>query len=143
MAFDRALGQDTEVILVENGAALTTITAIQSFDMTVNFEKIKEEYLNEKTIRVDYIFKGVDGKLDLHMENRDPLDLLQRIIAQAKARTPGSKVNIKTTIVFPNGDRPRVIMRDVAFGPWPMNVAGRDKYIQMSLDVSCSDIGVL
>ena len=143
MADQRIKGQEVEVLIVAKGVPLTTISDIRSFEVTAKLDKKEEGYLGEKTNRYDEIFNGLDGRMDLHIENQDIFNLMVTVIDRARRREPGAKINIKATLNFPNGQRPRVLMNDVFFGNIPLSVGGRGDYGAVSLDFSCSDLNVL
>lgn len=135
----RVKGQETEVLLVLDGKVQNTITTIKSFEIAFQLEILKEGYLGETTDRRDEIFRGVRGKLELHINNQDIFDLVQSVVDRAQRRTSGVKVNVKSTINFPNGQRPRIIIPDVSFGEVPLNFAGRSDYGTVSLDWEASN----
>jgi len=136
----RIKGQEVEVILVADGVIQDTITDVRSFEVAAKLEKKEEGYLGEKTNRYDEIYNGVRGRMELHFENQDILDLAFAIIDRAKRRTPGTKINVKATLNFPNGETPRVFLPDVFFGELPMNFAGRADYGAVTLDFEGSDV---
>ena len=71
------------------------------------------------------------------------LNNISKILDRAKRRTPGAIVNIKATLNFPNGDRPRVIINDVFFGELPINFGGRGDYGTFSVTFAASDANVI
>ena len=143
MADQRIKGQETEVIIVENGAPLNTIRDIQSMDMEASLEILTEGYLGETTDRKDEKYNGYSGNIAMHFSNPDILDLTRRIIDRARRREPGLKINIKTTLQFPNGIRTRVMLKDRFFGAIPMSFGGRGEYGNISLPFEGSDYSVL
>lgn len=136
----RLKGQETEVILVVNGNPQATITDVRSFEIAAKTEVLEEGYLGETTDRYDEIFKGTRGRIELHIENEDILALFAEIIDRARRRTPGTQINIKTTLNFPNGDRPLVMVNDAFFGELPLNFASRSDYGTVTLDFQASDV---
>lgn len=140
MSDQRIKGQEVEVLLVVDGKIQSQMTDVRSFEVAPKTEIKEEGYLGEKTNRYDEIYNGVRGRMELHFENQSVFDFWFAIIDRAKRRTPGVKVNIKSTLRFPNGQKPRVILQDVFFGEMPMNFAGRGDYGTLGLDFACSDI---
>jgi hypothetical protein len=140
---DRIKGQDVEIMIVADNVAQSTITDIRSFEVESQMEILREGYLGETTQRRDDIFNGVRGKMELHFENKDVFDLIQTITDRARRRTPGTIVNIKATLRFPNGQRPRVLIPNVFFGPIPMNFGSRSDYGTVTLDFESSDVTVI
>lgn len=143
MADQRIKGQETEVVLVENGEPLNTIRDIQSMDMEASLEILSEGYLGETTDRKDEKYNGYSGSLAMHFSNPDILDLTRRIIDRARRREPGLKINVKTTLQFPNGVRTRVMLKDCFFGAIPMSFGGRGEYGSITLPFEGSDYSVL
>jgi len=143
MASQRIKGQEVELQLVIDGTVQDTVTSFSSFEISAELEKLEESYLGEKTNRFDEIFNGISGSLDFHSENKSVFNIMQSIIDRAKRRTPGTQINLKATLNYPNGDRPRILLQDVYFGAIPLNFGSRSDYGSVSLDFSCSDIKVL
>jgi len=143
MSDQRIKGQEVEVLLVVDGDMIDTVTDVRSFEVAPKLEIKEEGYLGEKNNRHDEIFNGVRGRMELHYENADVFDLMQSIIDRAKRRTPGTQINIKATLNFPNGDRPRVLVKDAHFGEIPFSFGSRSDYGTVSLDFAADDISVL
>ncbi len=143
MSEQRIKGQEVEVLLIVDGVVQDTITDVRSFEVAAKLEVKEEGYLGEKTNRYDEIFNGMRGRLELHFENRDVFDLLTSIIDRAKRRTPGTQINIKATLNFPNGDRPRVLVANAFFGEVPFNFATRGDYGTVGLDFQAEDVQVI
>jgi len=143
MADQRIKGQETTVIIVENGQPLNTIRDIQSLDFTADLEILSEEYLGETTMRKDEKYNGYSGNIAMHFSNPDILQLTRRIIDRARRKEPGLKINIKTTLQFPNGTRTRVVLRDCFFGAIPLSFGSRGDYGTVNLPYEGSDYSVL
>lgn len=143
MADQRIKGQEAEILLVIDGETQNTITDVRSFEVAVKLELKEEGYIGEKTNRYDEIFNGMRGRMELHFENEDIFGLFQSIVDRAKRRTPGTQVNVKVTLNFPNGDRPRVLLSNVFFGEIPMAFGSRGDYGTVSLEFACEDFSVL
>lgn len=143
MADQRIKGQETEVLLVVDGVVQDTVTDVRSFEVASKMEIKEEGYLGEKTNRYDDVFNGIRGRIEFHFENSDVFDLIKSVVDRAKRRTPGTQINIKTTLNFPNGDRPRVLVSDCYFGEMPISFGGRADYGTFGLDFAASDYSVL
>lgn len=139
MADQRIKGQEVEVLLIVDGQVEDTITDVRSFAVTLKFDRLQEGYLGESTDRYDEIFRGVQGAMEMHFENEDVFTFFQSIVDRAKRRTPGTQINIKATLNFPNGDRPRVVMKDMFFADVPMAFSDRASYGTVNLDFAGSD----
>ena len=143
MADQRIKGQEVEVILVVDGKAQDTITDVRSFEIGLKTELKEEGYLGEKTNRYDEIFNGVRGRMELNFENQDVFSLFTAVLDRAKRRTPGTQINVKATLNFPNGDRPRVLIPNVFFGEIPMNFGSRGDYGTVGLEFAAEDFNQL
>ncbi len=139
----RLKGQDTEILFVVDGVTADTITTIKSFEMEWKLENLDEGFLGETTNRKDSIFNGVSFSSELQIENAGILGLVQQLLDKARRRTPGLKINIKTTLNFPNGDRPRIIIQDAEFGGVPLSLGGRGEYAKMTLQGEASEARVI
>jgi hypothetical protein len=136
----RIKGQESEISMVVDGAVMSSTTTIRSLEIAAKTEIKEEGYLGETTNRYDEIFNGVRGHIEGHMETKQVFDIMMAIIDRARRRTPGVKINIKTTLNFPNGDRPRVLLQDCFFGEQPIGFGGRSEYLTFRFEFACSDI---
>lgn len=139
----RIRGQEIELAVLLNGEQIDSFNLIKSFDATIELETQEEGYLGETSNRFDEIFKGISGKADCHIESQEVFNAFQAIIDRARRRDPALQVNIKATLNFPNGDRPKLLFPDVYFGAIPLTVGGRSEYVQFSLDFKGSEASFL
>lgn len=139
----RIKGQETEVLLIVDNEPKETITDVRSFEVAVQMELLREGYLGETTDRRDDIFRGTRGRMTLHIENDDIFDMFKQIIDRARRREPGTKINIKTTLNFPNGDRPRLQIEDCFFGEIPLVFGSRSDYGEVTLEFESANFEVL
>jgi len=133
MSQPRIKGQEVELIFVEDNNPLPTMIDVKSFEMTAQLEVLKEGYLGETTDRRDSVYRGFAGKMEIHMENRQVLDFMRRLIDKARRRVPGVRINCKATLNYPGGDTARVVLNNLSFGEVPLNFAGRTDYGTISL----------
>lgn len=143
MAAQRIKGQEVEVIIIVNKQAQTNITTVKDFDFAFQLEILKEGYLNETTDRRDSIFKGISGKMSLHIENQTIFALVTAAVDKARRRTPGTKINIKATLNMPNGQRPKVIFPDVELGEFPFTAGGRSDYVSTTVNFECAEANII
>lgn len=139
----RIKGQEVEVAIVVNGVIQQLLNDIRSFSVTPAFEIKEEEYLGETSKRFDEIFNGVSFDMELHFENSGVLDFMTTVKDRAERRTPGTVINVKTTLNFPNGDRRRIVLKDCFFGDMPINFSARSDYGTFKIDGKCTDIAIL
>lgn len=139
----RIKGMDAEIMLVADGRQQDSISTIKNFDFVFELETSSEGYLGETTERKDSIFKGISGKFDLHMDNQQALLLAAQIVDKARRRVAGFVVNIKVTLNFPNGERPRVVIPNVELGQIPFSFPDRAQYLQTTINYVASDANVI
>ena len=139
MPSQRLLGQNVSIFIIQDSAPLTEVTCIKSFSFTYETEIKSEGYLGEFTERKDSVFKGVKMDMEIHTNNHSIFKLIKSAVDKAKRRTPGTRINIKATMTWPNGDVARVTFPDVEFGAFPVSVGGRAEYVSVKVDGACSD----
>jgi hypothetical protein len=143
MADQRIKGQEVELLLVVNGVPQTTTTDVRSMEVAPKLEMLEEGYLGETSDRYDEIYKGIRGNIELHFENQDVFTFFQSVVNRARRRTPGTTINIKAALNFPNGQRPRIIIKDAYFGEFPIGFGSRQDYGTVRLDFQATDYSVL
>lgn len=139
----RIKGQEVELIFVEDNVPRTDIADVRSFEMEAQLDILKEGYLGETTDRRDSVYRGYSGRVELHFENRGIIDFARRLINKARRRTAGARVNMKVTLVFPEGDRVRVVLKDLSFGSIPIGFGSRSDYGTISLSFEGEDFNVI
>lgn len=132
-AAPRVKGQETSIDVIVDNVVQQNFIDVRSLETEEQLEILKEGYLGETTDRRDMVYRGFSGRLEAHIENRQYLDFRASMVNKARRRTPGARVNIRTTLSFPGGPRVRVILKDVSFGPMPLNVGNRTEYVTVSL----------
>ncbi len=143
MSNQRIKGQEVQLLFVVNNVVQQTITDVHTADFAVEMDILEEEYLGETTKRYDEIFKGISGKVGAHLENEGVFTFVAQIVDRAKRRTPGVQVNVKVTFAFPNGDRPRIILKNVFFSTIPFSTPSRSAYVDTTFDFKGSDYSVI
>ena len=135
----RILGQNTVVSIIVNSAPQTEINSVRSFSFNYELELKDEGYLGESTNRKDSVFKGIKFDMEMHLANNAAFQLIKTAIDKAQRRTPGVRINVKTSLTWPNGDRAVVVFNDVEFGPFPVNTNSRTDYVTVKLEGACSE----
>jgi hypothetical protein len=69
--------------------------------------------------------------------------LIKSILDKAQRRTPGTRINIKTTLNFPSGEVARFVLRDVEFGEIPLNFGSRSDYGSIKLEFATGSAQIL
>lgn len=139
MAAQRLLGQNVSVIIIQDSAPLQELNCIRSFSFTYEQELKDEGYLGETTNRKDSVFKGMKLDMELHTNNHKVFSLIQSAVDKARRRTPGTRINIKCSLTWPNGDVARITFPDVEFGAFPINANSRTDYVTVKLEAACSE----
>jgi hypothetical protein len=135
----RILGQNIVMEVIEGGVPVFAIDSVRSGEVTFQLETLTEGYLGESTDRKDEIFRGVSGRLELHFGTAELLQFAVRLIERAAKREPGVRINVKMTLQFPNGERARILVRNVFFGNIPVGFGSRTDYGSVSLDFESGD----
>lgn len=139
MSGKRTRGQETEVVMVQDGEPLLTLTDVTGFSSTFDKEIQEEKFVGEVANRFDSIFNGCSGKMDMQVSTEDYFKLIERDVAKAQARVrTGVVTNIKQTYVMPSGRRVTISFLDVEFGEWPIDTGGRTEYVKVSATWKCS-----
>jgi len=136
----RVKGQDVEVAVLQAGEQVAALTDVRSFEVTPQIETTQEGYLGETTDRYDDIFKGVSLSMEVHLETQDIFKFWTAVLDRAQRRDPTLTINIKATLNFPNGETPRLVLKDVYFGPMPLNFGGRSEYGSVRIEGKCSNV---
>ncbi|HHH29110.1 MAG TPA: hypothetical protein ENK57_12305 [Polyangiaceae bacterium] len=104
------------------------------------FDILTQGLLNETSDRRDDIFRGVRLEMEVQLESGEFTQFINRVKDRAQRRTPASEqFNALMTLVFPNGDRPRVLIEDLSFGSLPIAVGGRDEYVTVRVEAESSE----
>lgn len=139
----RIKGQEVEVLVVLNGQTQDALFDVRSLELVLQQEITSEGYLGETTNRKDSIFNGVRGRLEAHFENNQFVTLFTAVVNKSRRREAGTRINIKTTLNFPNGQRVRVMIPDVEFGDLPINFGSRSDFGTIGLDFEAAELNFL
>lgn len=135
----RLKGQETTLSVLVNGVEQLSLHDIKNFSITPNFDILEEGYLGETTNRFDEVMKGVGVEMEVHTEDEGVFAFLEAVKDRAQRRTPGTTINIMATLNYPNGQRPRIVLKDVFFADMPFNIGSRTDYASFKLSGKCSD----
>lgn len=141
----RIRGQEITLRLTRGNIVQRTITAIKDFTAQLDFEKSDEGYLGETTNRKDDIFNGASGSFTVDAEGQDLFLFCDFVKRKAQRKLPVNQdaVNMSGRFAFPNGDTPKLQLKDLKFGPMPIGVPGRTQYVNTAFDYSTDDITFL
>ena len=134
MANERIKGQETAISITVGGALQTSIDTIQSAELEFELDLLEEGYLGETSDRVDSVFKLMKVSITMHVTSEDYLSLADAIVARAQRRVGGApQIDLIGTFVFPNGDLPSIVVPDIYFEGIPLNIGGRDEFVELTL----------
>lgn len=139
MSNPRLAGQDTEISILIDNEVVNTITAVKSFDFTWKMSTKQEEYVGETGPRFDDFFEGLSGRIEFDLESSDALVLAETIKTRAQNRASSTRISIKSTLQFPNGDRAIINIPNSFYSDIPLGVAGRTEYGRMTLNWSAEN----
>lgn len=139
----RIKGQEVAVLIISDGVPQTALFDIKSFNLSFKQEIKTEGYLGETSDRKDSIYSGIAGSFEAHVESAEFFTFFLAVVDKARRRTPGVQINIQTTLNFPNGDRPRVLIPNVEFGELPLNFGSRSDYGAISISFEAQEARVI
>ena len=139
MSVQRIRGEEVRVRLIAAGQLQKTIDEIKSLTLVFKFTVLTEEFLGRVTDEKDEIYKGTTGSLEVQPRSLEILDFVDFLRTRATRRSDPGQVNIATTMIFPNGDRPRLTILDAKFGDVNLNSPGRSQYVTVPLNWESSD----
>lgn len=139
---DRIKGQEVSIIITSGGELETELTDIKSVEFSYEFEQKNDKFLGEKTIRVDQVFNGIKGGLEMHLHDGSLMLLAEKIKAKATRRQPDLVFNITGVFSFPSGETKTMTVADVAWGAIPLSVSGSAEFVSGKLDFIAPDATV-
>lgn len=140
----RVAGQDTNYLITSGNAVLDVLRNVRSTSITFEFERKEEEFLSEFSARYDEFFKGATGETEMQIDSPDQFNLLKAVKDRAQRRGPAAVISMKTTLVFPStGRQVRIMLRQLAFGNFPLRMPARTEYATMSLDFATGQVDIL
>lgn len=139
----RIKGQEVEIVLLVNGTPRDNLTTARSIEIRFKTEILQESYLGETSDRYDTIFRGVAGNIEFNFDNPEVFNIIRSVISKARRRTPGDQINIKAVLKFPNGQRVRIVIRDVEFGEMPVTFGSRADYGVFRIEYAATEAQIL
>jgi hypothetical protein len=135
----RLLGQDVTVKLVRDGTVVSEITAIGSFDESMEQEIKEEHFLGRLAADYSDVFNGYKGNLEFQTDHAAWVSFLTAMQARAQRSDPGIVFNVVRTDLYPNGESNVFVYQDVAWGAAGTALAGRKDFKKVKLTFACSD----
>ena len=139
----RAKGEDTQLNFVVAGQIAQSLSNIKDLEIGVDLEILEEMYLGQTSNQYDEVFKGISGKATFHFSSPAVFLFVQAVLDRAQRREPGTQINIKSTINFPNGQRAQILIPNAFFGAFPIGFPGRTEYLSLGLEFKAGSITFL
>jgi hypothetical protein len=137
---ERIRGQETQIRVVSDGVLQKEIDEIKSFDFTYQVKIQTEEFLGRTSNEKDEIYQGINGTIEFQPRSLQVFDLLETIKARAQRRGANPPIiNISFVAVFPNGDRPRLVIKDAKFQDPGLKSPGRSQFVTAPWSFEASD----
>jgi hypothetical protein len=136
----RIKGQETTVIMTVDGVQQSSLSFVRSLTITPRFEIKEEGYLGQYQNAFDEIFNGCNFNLELNYGDDGVVDFMLKVKERAQRRTPGTVINMLTTLRFPGAAPVTVTLSDCFFGDFPLGFGSRSDYGTFTITGSCSDI---
>lgn len=133
----RVLGQQVSPVLVFPDRTIVEFGPIMSMSLNFVSEMPKQGYLGERADRYDEIYKGIEGKLDAHLDNPKYFDFVAQILLRQQ-RLKVFVINLQAPIQFSNGATRRALVPDISVNLGNLDVGGRAEYVKHSLDFGAS-----
>ena len=134
MATQRIKGQEVNLLLVRDGNP-SPIGRAQSATVTLDIERLEDEYIGETSMVYDAIFNGIQIEADFHIENSAILDFADAVKLRAERRIGAVlRVDSALTLAFPNGTVTSITLIDLEFAEFPIEVGSRKDYVSVKLD---------
>jgi len=136
----RIRGQEASVSLADTLSGQTFFTAaLKTASFTYDMDLLEEGYLGEVTGRKDDIFNGIDGDMEVDIQDPNVFDLVDRIVLRAQDRLPQTLVfTLTLRLLFRDGQVRVLTFSDLYFGAQEYSIGGRDEYISGKLPWKCS-----
>lgn len=140
----RIKGQEVECLLMDGTTIVEAMKdCIQDFDLEFDIQILSDGFLGKKSDEYDEIFNGMKGSVSFQVRRKSVFAFILKIKDKAQRRTPGATFGFKATLNFPSGERARVLLPDIHFGPVPLSFKGRAAYGNVKVDFACSSVNVI
>ncbi len=134
----RIKGQEVSLSFTQPDGDAEGLEDVTSFEWELQMEILREGYLGETTDRRDDIYRGVSGRMEMHMEAQAFFAFQQQVQDRAERRSPAAGVfNATASFAFPNGQRPRITFENIFFDAQAMRSADRGSYVAVTVPWEC------
>ena len=135
----RVKGQESAIIITQNGVVQNTLTDIHNFDIEFASEIKTVGYLGQKTDTNDDVYHGVKFNFEMHTYTQDWLRFLVALHDRQKRNRPNLVFNIAVVLFYPGGDEPQIFVPDAKFGSVNMTIPARADYVNKKLTGAADD----
>lgn len=137
---EHLLGQDTTINVYQDGKVIASLASINTFDLTINTEALAYRFLGESAPKYEMAYNGVEFTAEGNHRNSEFWTLMDSIVTAARHQTPNLFFFISFKVKYPNGQRARMTIGDVAWDPTTVNVAGQQTPVTWRLSGKASVI---
>jgi hypothetical protein len=141
-ATERCKGQEVVINIAANGVLQDTLTEVEDFEGTLQFEVIAKGYLGERTNRKDMIYNGAKFSFSMDTFTQDIWFFVAAVKALAQRSAPGNYINVTGTFEYANGDTPSMLFGNCQFGEMPVTVAKRNEYVKHKFSGETDDVTI-
>jgi len=143
VALQRIKGQEVSFSIVRDGNP-TPIGVVQDNTITIDIERLEEEYIGERAMRYDSIYNGTQIEASMHLENDEFVRFIEAVKLKAERRAGGAiRIDAAVTFLFPNGGVRTFALIDLEFAEFPIETGGRKDYVSIKVDGKTSTIKFL
>lgn len=142
MAAEHLQGQDVQLTIKKDGKVLTTLSAIQSFEISVAVAAQELAFLGERGPRIDMTYGGVSFSFELRHRDSGFHTFVDAVKSTAQHRTPGVRFSIQGSIAYPNGEMAKFLIQDVGFDGLPFSVGGQAEFVTSRISGKAQDMKV-
>uniref|UniRef100_A0A6H1Z840 Uncharacterized protein n=1 Tax=viral metagenome TaxID=1070528 RepID=A0A6H1Z840_9ZZZZ len=141
MSEKRIRGQETVLRLLIDGNIQREITAIKDTTVTFQVAILTEGYLGETTMRRDDIFNGLTGSFTVQPEGNEIFTLINSIKERAQRRNQAATptISMVTRLNFPSGQTVRIVVPELFFGDFSIQIPARDQYVNTPVTWEAED----
>ena len=139
MTSPRLKGQEISLRMLKDGALISALDSIGTFNGNTMLEIKEDGFLGEPTNRFDEVLNGFGGDFEMQVTSSAWINFETAITDRATRRIPGTTFNVIRTDLYPNGDSAIYTYKDVHWGELPQSVGGRVEFVKVKANFKCSE----
>jgi hypothetical protein len=136
----RLKGQEVTLSLVRDGRP-KPIGKFQSVTLTIDMERLEEEYIGATSMEYDSIYNGTQIESDFHLPNDEYFKFAEALKLRAERRTGGAiRIDAAIVMSMPDGSVKTFVLIDLEFAELAVEVGSRKDFVSGSIDGKTSKI---